>query len=82
MSEITNSSKVNSSKSLRLTTRIIGTLWIVICLTLIIGYYIEGLRRKSATVPTEPDIFGIFVLYGYWTCRLDTCYMCFFFNIK
>ncbi len=62
MSEITNSAKANPSKSLRLTARIIGTLWILICLTLFIGYYIEGLQRNSGTIPPKPDIFGIFVL--------------------
>jgi hypothetical protein len=62
MSEITKTAKGNASNSLRWTARIIGTLWILICLLLFIGYYLEGLQRNSGTVQTKPDILGIFVL--------------------
>jgi hypothetical protein len=62
MSELVKTAKGKSSKSLRLTARIIGTLWILICLMLFIGYYFEGLERKSSAIPAQPDIFGIFIV--------------------
>jgi hypothetical protein len=62
MKEITKTVKGNSSNSLRWTARIVGTLWILICVTLFIGYYIEGLERNSGTAHTNPDILRIFIL--------------------
>jgi hypothetical protein len=60
MGELTKTGKANPSKSLRLAARIVGTLWILISITLFIGYYLEGLQRNKGTVPTPPDILGIF----------------------
>jgi hypothetical protein len=62
MSEIVKKAKGNSSKGLRLTARIIGTLWILIYPTLFIGYYLEGLQRNSGAVAQPPDILGIFIV--------------------
>lgn len=62
MSEIKKSSAGTSSKSLRLIARIVGTLWILICLSLFTGYYFEGLKRNSGAVPATPEILGVLIL--------------------
>ena len=59
MNEITNNSNKTPSKSLRLTARITGTIFVIICLFLIVVAYLEGNQSNSVTVSKPPDILGI-----------------------
>ena len=60
MNEIANNSKKKTPlKSLRLTARITGTIWVVFYLFLIVVGYLEGIQSKSSTVPKPPDILLI-----------------------
>ncbi len=61
MSEKLRTVKGSASKSLRLTARIVGTLWVLICLFLFIGYSLEGSQRNSG-ISSQPDILGIMVV--------------------
>lgn len=60
MNDITNiSQKRIPSKGLRLAARIIGTLWVLICIFLFVGYYLEGIQRNAGAPSKPPDILGI-----------------------
>jgi hypothetical protein len=60
MNEITNNSKKKApSKGIRMAARIIGTLWVLICLFLFVGYYLEGIKRNAGVPSKPPDIYGI-----------------------
>ena len=60
MNEIANNSKKKTPlKSLRLTARITGTIWVVFTLFLIVVAFLEGNQSKSSTVSKPPDILGI-----------------------
>ena len=59
MNEITNNSNKTPSKSLRLTARITGTIFVIICLFLIVVAFLEGNQSKSSTVSKPHDIVGI-----------------------
>ena len=60
MNEIAKNSKNNIPlKSLRLTARITGTIWVVFSLFLIVVAFLEGNQSKSTTVSEPHDILGI-----------------------
>ena len=60
MNEIANNSKKKTPlKSLRLTARITGTIWVVFSLFLIVVAFLEGNQSKSSTVSKPHDILGI-----------------------
>jgi hypothetical protein len=69
MNEITSiAKKNNASKSILLAARVIGTLWLVICLFLFVGYFLEGIQRHPGVESKPPDVLGIatviFLLIG------------------
>ena len=60
MNEVTiNSKKKTPSKGLRLTARITGTIFVLICLFLIVVAFLEGNQSNSSTVSKPHDILGI-----------------------
>lgn len=60
MNEIANNSKKKTPlKSLRLTARITGTIWVLFSLFLIVVGYLEGNQSNSGTVPKPHDILLI-----------------------
>ena len=60
MSDITNiSQKRTPSRGIRMAARIIGTLWVLICVFLFVGYYLEGIQRNAGALSKPPDILGI-----------------------
>lgn len=48
-----------SLKTIRLAARVIGTIWLVICLFGFIGFFLEGTKGHESAVPKPLDILGI-----------------------
>jgi len=59
---INNPGNRTPSKGLRLAARIIGTLWVLICIFLFVGYYLEGIQRNAGAPSKPPDVFGIVIV--------------------
>lgn len=60
MNDVTNIPKKRTpSKGIRLAARIIGTLWVLICVFFFVGYYLEGIQRNAGAPSKPPDILGI-----------------------
>jgi hypothetical protein len=60
MNDVTNISKKGTDlKTLRMAARVIGAIWIVICLFAFISFFLEGTPKNADTAPKPPDILGI-----------------------